>query len=79
MPLFDSLRALFGRKGENEKKIEFLSERRAALSQQRDRAYEEMGALEEQEAALRQQFKEATGAITKRRVTSQLLQVRKDL
>ena len=79
MPLFDSLRALFGRKGENEKKIEFLSERRAALSQQRDRAYEEMGALEEQESALRQQFKEATGAITKRRVTSQLLQLRKDL
>jgi hypothetical protein len=79
MPLFDSLRALFSRKGENEKKIAFLSERRAALSQQRDRAYEDMGALEQQEAGLRQQFKDATGAITKRRVTSQLLQLRKDL
>jgi hypothetical protein len=79
MPLLDSLRALFSRKGENEKKIAFLSERRTALSQQRDLAYEDMGALEQQEASLREQFKEATGAITKRRITSQLLQLRKDL
>lgn len=79
MPLLESLRALFGRKGENEKKIAFLAERRAALSQQADRAYEDMGALEQQDAALRQQFKDATGSITKRRVTSQLLQLRKDI
>jgi len=79
MPLLDSLRALFGRKGDNEKKIAFLAERRTALSQQRDRSYEDMGALEQQEAGLRQQFKDATGAITKRRITSQLLQLRKDL
>ena len=79
MPLLDSLRALFARKGDNEKKIAFLSERRTALSQQRDRSYEDMGALEQQEAGLRQQFKDATGAITKRRITSQMLQLRKDL
>lgn len=79
MPLLDSLRALFSRKGEHEKKIAFLAERRAALSQQRDRSYEDMGALEQQEAGLRQQFKDATGAITRRRITSQLLQLRKDL
>jgi hypothetical protein len=79
MPLLETLRALFSRKGENEKKIAFLAERRAALSQQRDRSYEDMAALEQQEAGLRQQFKDATGAITKRRVTSQLLQLRKDL
>ena len=79
MPLIDRVKALFGRKGDNEKKISFLAERRAALSQQRDLAYEEMAALEQQEAGLRQQFKDATSAITKRRVTSQLLQLRKDL
>ena len=79
MPLLDSLKALFGRKGENEKKIAFLAERRAMLSQQRERAYEEMGALEQQEGALRQQFKDAGGNLTKRRVTSQLLQLRKDV
>src|SRR5208283_3419186 len=32
-----------------------------------------------QEEALRRQFKEATGSITKKRVTSQLLQMRKDI
>ena len=38
-----------------------------------------MGVLEQQEGALKRQFKEATGSITKRRVTSQMLQLRKDL
>jgi hypothetical protein len=79
MPLIDRIKTLFSRKGEYEKKIAFLSERRAALSQQRDRSYEDMAALESQEAAFRRQFKEASGDITKRRVTSQLLQLRKDI
>ena len=79
MPLIDRMKALFARKGDDEKKIAFLSERRAALSQQRDQAYEEMGALEQQEEALKRQFKEAPGSITKKRVTSQLLQLRKDI
>lgn len=79
MPLIDRVKALFSRKGDAEKKIAFLSERRAALSQQRDRAYEDMTLLEQQEANLREQFKASSGAITRRRVTSQLLQLRKDL
>ena len=48
MPLIERMKALFSRKGDNEKKIAFLSERRASLSQQRDQAYEEMGDLEAQ-------------------------------
>lgn len=79
MPLIERVKALFSRKGESEKKIAFLSERRAALSQQRDRAFEEMGTLEHQESSLKDQFKSAGGAITKRRITSQLLQLRKEL
>jgi hypothetical protein len=79
MPLIDRVKSLFARKGETEKKIEFLSERRTALSQQRDRAYEELGTMETQEQALRTQFKEASTTSTKRRVTSQLLQLQKDL
>ena len=79
MPLIDRIKTLFARKGENEKKIAFLSERRAALSQQRDRSYEDMATQEQQEAQLRRQFAEAGGEITKRRVTSQLLQLRKDI
>jgi hypothetical protein len=79
MPLIDRMKALFARKGETEKKIAFLSERRAALMQQRDRSYDDMNALEAQEGKLRTEFKEATGEITKRRVTGQLLQLRKDI
>jgi hypothetical protein len=79
MPLIDRIRSLFSRKGENEKKIAFLSERRTLLSQQRDRAYEEMNALENQDAELREQFKTARTPLTKKRVTSQLLQLRKEM
>ena len=79
MGLMDKVRTLFSGKGDNGKKIAFLSERKAALSQQRDRAYEDMTALEKQEAELKQQFKDAGGAITKRRITGQMLQLRKDL
>jgi hypothetical protein len=79
MPLIDRVKALFNRKGESEKKIAFLSERRTLLSQQRDRAYEEMSALEQQESTLKEQFKNASGAISKRRITSQMLTLRKDL
>ena len=79
VPMIDKMKALFARKGETEKKIEFLSERRTALSQQRDRGYEEIGTLESREADLRKQFKEAPGDLTKRRITSQLLQIHKDM
>src|SRR5258708_35897198 len=79
MPLLDRVKALFARKGENEKKVAYLSERRTALSQQRDRAYEDMATMEQQESALKRQFQEATGSITKRRVTAQMLQLRKEV
>ena len=79
MPLVDRIRSLFSRKGETEKKVAFLSERRAALSQQRDRAYEEISALESKDDELRDQFKNARAPLTKKRVTQQLLQLRKDI
>ncbi len=78
-PLIEKLKTIFSRKGENEKKIAFLSERRAALSQQRDRSYEELAALEKQDVDLRGQFQVAPGELTKRRITGQLLQLRKDI
>jgi hypothetical protein len=79
MPLIDRIKTLFARKGENEKKIAFLSERRTALMQQRDRSYEDISVLETQESKLRTDFKEAGSDLTKRRVTGQLLQLRKDI
>jgi len=79
MPMIDKIRSLFARRGENEKKIAFLSERRAALGQQRDRAYEEISNLESQDSTLREQFKQSSAELAKRRITSQLLQLRKDM
>lgn len=79
MPLLDRVKALFSRRGETEKKIAFLSERKTGLALQRDKAYEDLAQFEKQEAMLKRQFKEAAGAITKKRVTQQLLQLRKDV
>jgi hypothetical protein len=79
MPLIDRLKTLFGRKGEHEKKIAFLSERRAALSQQRDRSYEEIGHLEQKDDTLQNEFKQTTNPVTRRRITTQLVQLRKDI
>jgi hypothetical protein len=79
MPLIERVKALFARKGDSEKKIAFLSERRTALGLQRDRAYEDMNLLEQQEVGLKDQFKNAGSAIGKRRITGQMLQLRKDL
>ena len=79
MPFIDRVKTLFARKGEVEKKIAFLSERRTALSQQLDRGYEDMGVMEGKEAELRQQFKDATSDLPRRRITSQLVQLRKDI
>ncbi len=79
MAFVDRIKSLFARKGETEKKIAVLAEQRTAFSQQLDRSYEEIGALEKRDAELREEFKNTTGVVTKRRVTSQLVQLRKDI
>lgn len=79
MPMIDKIRALFTRRGEEEKKIAFLSERRTTLSQQRDRAYEEIAVHEQKEQELKEQFKNAGSELTRRRITSQMLQLRQDI
>jgi hypothetical protein len=79
MPLIDRIKTLFARKGETDKKIAFLAERKTALTQQRDRSYEEIASLEQQDTTLTQQFKDTASAITRRRITSQLVQLRKDI
>ncbi len=76
--MIDRIKSLFARKGDTEKKIAYLSERRAALGQQRDRLYEELSSFESKETTLKNEFKTASAALGKRRITSQLLQVRKD-
>ena len=79
MPFIERLKALFTGKADNQTKIRLLSERRATLGMQRDKSYEEMSVLEKKEADLREQFKLTTSNITRRRITSQLVQLRKDL
>jgi hypothetical protein len=79
MPLKDRLLNLLGRKGETEKKIAYLAERRALLGQQRDRVYEELQSLEAKEGALREEFIHSNSDTTKRRVTSQLVQLRREI
>ena len=79
MPMIDRLKTLFTGRGEAHKKVAFLSERRAALTQQRDAQYDEIGLLETKEAELRETFKQSDSPIVKRRLTSQILQLQKDL
>jgi hypothetical protein len=79
MPLKDRILTLFGHKGETEKKISFLAERRALLGQQRDRAYDELTSLEGKESALRADFMKAGGETSKRRITSQMVQMRREI
>ncbi|MFN4241861.1 MAG: hypothetical protein ACK4PI_01340 [Tepidisphaerales bacterium] len=77
--MLDRVRDLFSRKGETEKKIAYLSERRAALGQQRDRIYEELSKLEAHETSLKNEYRHTAGPLGKRRITSHLLQLRKDV
>ena len=79
MPIGDAVRQIFSMKARPERKIALLSERRAALSTQRESAYDDLAALEGREAELRGQFAAAPGELAKRRVTGQLLALRKDV
>ena len=78
-PILDRLRLFFGGAGQTERKIAYLAERRAALSRQRDMAYGELGALEQREGDLRQEFKDDESVLARRRITSQLVQLQKDI
>lgn len=79
MPMIDRIKSLFSRKGETEKKIAYLSERKAALSQQRDRVQEDLTGLEARDRELQSQFQQGDNPLAKRRVTTQLVQLRKDI
>ena len=79
MTLVDRIKLLFNRKGDHEKKIAFLSERRAALTQQRDTSHDELFRLEKQESQLKQEFKTNEALTARKRITAQLVQLRKEI
>lgn len=79
MPVFDKLKAIFTGGDPVDKKVAHLSERRAAISQQRDAVQDELLALEGHEGDLKEQFKTNESGIIRRRLTTQMVQLRKDI
>lgn len=79
MSLVDRIKTLFNRKGDTEKKIAFLSERRAALSQQRDTSNDELFKLEKKESTLKKDFRENESPHARRRITAEMVQLRKEI
>jgi hypothetical protein len=79
MDMFDRIRQLFSREGDESQKINALAERRAALAQRRDRIYEDIGRLEGRETELLEEGKRTSSQIARRRLAAQLAQLRKDI
>ena len=75
----DRVRRMFGGSVSAQRRLAELAEQRAALSRQRDRQYDEMSTLEERERELRDGFAAETSTGARRRITSQLVQLQKDL
>ncbi len=75
----DRLRRIVGAPVSPQRRMAELSEQRAALTRQRDRQYDDMARLEDREAQLRQSFADESAPGTRRRITGQLLQLKKDL
>ena len=79
MSMVDKIRQLFSRDGDEAQKINELSKRRAALSQRRDRMYDDIGQLEKREADLMGQGKQNKSQVARRRIAAQVAQLRKDI
>lgn len=79
MNVIDRIRQLFSGEGDENAKVNLLAERRASLSQRRDRIYEAIIQLEGKEADLLGQGKATPSAVTRRRIAAQLAQLRKDI
>lgn len=79
MPLMDKIRGFFGMKDPNAKKLAFLSERRVQIAQQQEKMQEEMAALEKRESELKEKFQKDESPVIRKRVTTQMLQLRKDI
>lgn len=79
MSFADRIRSLFSREGEEARKVNELSERRARLSLKLDKMYEEIGKLEKKEGQLLDEGKAAASKVTKRRLAGQIAQMRKNI
>ena len=79
MGVMDGLRKFFGGKISPGRRIAQLAEQRALLSRQRDVANDELGRLEDRERELRGQFAADESTTGRRRITSQIVQLQKDI
>jgi hypothetical protein len=79
MSVIERLKQLLSGAADEAAKINLLAERRAALSQRRDRIYDDIIKLEKKEADLFDEGKAATSPVPKRRLAAQLAQLRKDI
>lgn len=79
MSLAEWIRSLFSREGEEAKKINVLSERRAALSDRLNRMYDDIGKLEKREGEMIAEGQKASSQVVKRRVAAQIAHLRKDI
>lgn len=79
MSMINRIRQLFGSEGDEARKINMLSERRALLAQRRDRIYADIGKLEKREAELLAEGKAAASDVVRRRIAAQLAQQRRDI
>jgi hypothetical protein len=78
MPFWETIKGIFHREESAERKIARLSGERASLSAQRERAYDEIAAVEKRESELTKSFKEAT-SLAQRRIATEISQLRKDI
>ncbi len=79
MNMIDKIKQLFSGEGDEAEKINLLAERRATLTQRRDRFYEDIAKLEKKEAGLLEEGKQARSAVPRRRIAAQMAQLRKDI
>lgn len=77
MPIIDKFRSIFA--SSDEKKIAFLAERRTQIAQQTERVQDDMHALEQHEIQLKEQFKTNESALIRKRVTTQLVELRREI
>ncbi len=79
MNMMDKIKQLFSGEGDETEKINLLAERRATLSQRRDRFYDDIAKLEKKEAELIEEGKNAKSEVPRRRIAAQVAQLRKDI
>jgi len=79
MSLAEWIKSLFSKEGNEAKKINVLSERRAALSGRLDRMYEDIAELEKKEEELHKEGKATSSKVSKRRIAAQISRQRKDI